>query len=237
MSESFQRQWYNFSLVMEGFSLNSYHKLLTSALTVSQREKISAIVITPRSLIVTSEVADRLDSDLPIQGKPKIDFRPKVSVLSFLKKLLTTRSDLEKIYNTIDLNQHGDKIFKTNQTFIPKILPVEINQIDQNQIERYVVKNVCFYKKHFPNANLYFVFPSGYYNQNNLPILINSANYISNTVSLNYKYNVGTGVRFIVQPPYTNIAQLHDTAWHASETGRHWRTLNLINALSSIKSP
>ena len=237
LSQNFGNNWYNYCLVMEGFTTDEYTKTLLNSFNQNQRDDISKIIVTSRSLIVTSEVADRLDSFLPIEGAPKIDLRPRKSVLSFIKELANQNINNNPPFTGPPPDEFGDYQFNITSKNINKVTKIEIDTINPNEAARLVVHYTKFVQKNFKNAIVYFLYPSGYYKLSNNNSLIESANSVSNAVLKLKTIDLNVSkINFIIQPPYTNDQQLYNTAWHANESGRDWRTLNLINYLSTHKN-
>jgi hypothetical protein len=221
---------------MEGFSSSTYHNFITNTIPQSRREKITRIILSSRSTIINSEIADRLDSDLPIEGKPKIDFRPKISVLSFLKQ--TYKETYEKSFQDLSgpvPDRYGDLSSVNSNASSVNIKMISIGNLNTNELFRYMEHNIKFLRSNFPNAVLYIVFPSGYYDNKDLHRIKNSMNSVSNMIDrLSHKQIKTNAIYYIVQPPFQARKDLSDTAWHASPDGRQWRTADLIKQINLV---
>ena len=152
--------WYNLSLMHEGFSDSNYHKFVQDS-SGEYRSNIKFIVYSPINHFRSGVIKERQRYTGPVYGSNDFRLRPRMSALSHLKLILN------KNYNNVKKgfplpNQYGDFMFKDYICQRSKSeLPFEHEEIDLSAL--YIASNIQNYLSFFPNAKLLLSHPSVYY--------------------------------------------------------------------------
>ncbi|MFW2176681.1 MULTISPECIES: hypothetical protein [unclassified Moraxella] len=241
-------EWVNLALPNEGWSDNNYWNYVENTLTQKQRTSTKMVVYSSLSSTRLGNISERLNNkNYNVIGKKHIALLPSQSILSLLRSYYTNKklrgSTNPKIVNP---NFYGDFDFSPHSCKeLPSTNKEQLNnnrQYNENiqAIKKYIKHHIYSYwiekqlskiQELFPNTTVYFVQPSVFDNNLDKISFMENKEIISKAV---YEYNqkFNSQVIFIDQEYIPNKNLLCDAGGvHLNETGRIWRTNNLIKRI------
>ena len=160
LSKDTHMNWYNASLMHEGFSDNNYHDFIKKSF-ISKRLQINTIVYSPINHFRDGVIDERSKYKGSINGSNDFRFRPRMSILSHLK--LIVNDNYKNVLSGFPLpNEYGDFVFEEylcQESFLQ--IPFEHEDIDL--AASYLVSNIQDYLKFFPNSKILLSHPSEFY--------------------------------------------------------------------------
>lgn len=221
-----QEEWYNASLLNEGFSIQNYQDFILEISSIKNNKNIKNIVyssITPYRIGMFTKKTTL--KNISINGQRDIGLKPQNYAFDYLTKKKSIAKQI------LDTSTYGDiKLNNLSCNLKSKDLTRERENI--NSTVSFLIIQTSFIAKKFPNASLFIVLPSEFYEEDtpddNYNDLVKSS-FIKEWNNMPESKN--RQVQLIIQPPFTNIDMICDAKHHANKKGRIWRTENLITMM------
>jgi len=228
LSTKTNQRWYNASLLHEGFSIKNYQNFLLEISTIVDKKSIKNIVYSS----ITPYREGRYDKivtldNIAINGQRDIGLKPQQYAFDYLTKNKNKNNNEFKKeptkYGDIDFNKLTCNLKSRN-------LNIEREKIKTTII--FLINQTLFLAKTFPNASLFIVLPSEFYetdtpNNDYNNLVKNSFTEEWNSIQ-EFK---NRRVKLIIQPPFSNIDMICDGKHHANKKGRIWRTQHLLTMM------
>ncbi|GLR65005.1 hypothetical protein [Marinospirillum insulare] len=109
--------------------------------------------------------------------------------------------------------------------------------LNKQEVDDWVAKQLAILRDLFPNAILYFLVPSEFYNDSLDKGQLAQADELIESAVRRYNHDAADEVIFIRQDYYPSVKYICDTQYHANERGRTWRTNKLIEQISKKQNP
>lgn len=227
LSEHTEFNWLNLALNYEGFSDENYWKYITKSLTASQREQIENVVYSSVRPMRAGSVKRREQiNDIDTFGIRSLNFIPNRSLGSRIKSWLISPKK-QFTYDTSTL--FGDLIFTGNRCNNPEFDTFS-RELDPTILNKWVSSQVDTILKLFPNAKVFFVLPSEFYDTSYNKTEDETSFLIILRIIKSFQTSK-TKIELIKQPRFPNENLTCDVQHHANSEGRVWRTDNLLNFL------
>ena len=228
MSHESKNNWYNLSLMHEGFSDINYHEFIKESFK-SKRFRIKRIIYSPISQFRVGAIEERQNYIGPIGGTYNFDFKPNMSILSHLKLYLDGNyANLEKGFPLP--NEFGDFNFdEYSCQGSPSKSPFENEDI--SLAASYIASNIETYLLYFPNSQIFLSHPPEFYGETYDEELIDL--FIKDLNKNIYKKLKDSKHRIHIlnQKPITDIKLMCDGKHHTNSEGRKKRSKYLLENL------
>jgi hypothetical protein len=233
MSKETGNNWFNASLLNEGYNNLSYETYLENISKVIAPNLVKTIVYSSISPYVIGSIKERTVVDEDVTGFHGLSLKPYRSVFSYLRQHIVENDNQPK--SPYKVTKFGDLDFteiKCEYSNSGKIKEREKIHI----IATDMLIKLDRINKIFPNAKIYIIFPSELYwggainedgFQNSIRIEF-MRGFEAKHLSLK---NFG-GIVF--QPAFRSLDLICDAPHHANAIGRSWRTSDLVTKLKSI---
>jgi hypothetical protein len=228
LSEASKENWYNLSLSGEAYNNRNYYNFLRNNFLPEDRYKIKKIFYSSIYYYRKGSILSRKNSYKSIFGSYKYSIKPSFSGFTYIKRYLIHGSFLTSYPNQ---NSFGDIIFNPTTCNNKKIKEgYKIESFEIIYMDMMEKNNKL--KELFPNAEIYFIFPSDYIKKENTDSFKN--NVIDMISYFNSDSKIGSHIniqdRTLFQKPFTP-SQLCDTPSHSNFEGRKYRTQEVIDNL------
>ena len=226
LNNSKDMSWYNLSLSGEGYKNTNYYEFLKNNFSSKERMGIQKILYSSIYYYRKGSIALRKNSSKSIYGLKKNSIKPAFSGFTYLKRYITRGSILTTYPSQ---NNFGDIIFNPN-------LCASANIKEAYDIEDYKIIHDDILEKNrelkviFPNAEIYFIFPSDFIDKKNIHLFRDDLNNLKQSIDENLTLKKINN-NIIFQEPYS-VNDLCDTPSHSNSLGRIKRTNEIITKLN-----
>jgi hypothetical protein len=230
MSDILDEQWYNLSLMSEGYSDEKYWRFIKASAPEEIREKVKSIVYSSASgsYLGGNRIKIRAAYSL---SQLKDYLIPRKPIAGYLKTYFFGDENL----SLTALSNLGDKEFSPTECSREKLnIMVNSRNIDETELNTWVLSQLKVITGLFPNSVIFFVIPSETYSNNDEERSEKNRAIIRESI-LTFIADKDPIVTLVTQPSYPSIEMLCYDGLHASTSGRIWRTNNLLNSFLSIK--
>lgn len=235
LSDITNQKWYNLSLPNEGYSDKNYREFIDLNLSRRTKDGIHTIVYSTLKFSRKNHLINRESYNGNLYGYTNSPLKPNQSILSYIQKLFL-RGSFWGGFSYSEPSIYGDFDFSTlkcnpdlNQYFFME----NIEKASETLLE-----DIIFLNKTFPNARVIIEFPTELYEISNF---INIKEYFKKIGERTlYKikktdHKNNSEIFFVETSRYADKSYICDATHHANPKGREWRTLTLIDKISSLK--
>ena len=214
---------YNLSLLNEGYSFSGYWGVLKSMpIDLSNiRHVFYSSVVPYRNDSYLFEKQKNEREGFTISGDPAFSLLGR-SLASYLKNGLQFGSSVSYPLPT----EYGDFDFSKFNHCKEDVKGNSRQMTDLGSLMNWAEAQFRTISTLFPNARLYFIFPSELKGENFDTTLQKDLIRTIHNLTINFD-----STSIIVQPPFESSLQLCDAAHHSNNYGREWRTRDLIGRL------
>ena len=234
LSNLSEYEWYNASLMHEGFSDHNYQQFIENSFK-SKRLNIKLIIYSPINHFRDGVIDERNRYIGPVYGINNFNLRPRMSMVSHLKLILN--KSYENVKNGFPLpDNYGDFVFnKYTCQGSNSELPFEHDEL--SKAASYLAKNVENYLLLFPNAKLFLSHPSefygNFYDNEIIDIFQNNLNKsVYNLLKSNPKHDLIQRVAMVNQKTIIDKNLICEGKHHLNYSGRSFRTDFIFQQLS-----
>jgi hypothetical protein len=225
-------KWHNASVMAELWTIKEHKNFIQDMSARIDRTKVRYVIFSSVNPYRRGEIArmkekkqiTEMKEKIPIKEKG-LEIKPKTSVLGYVGAYIGNSPRPRNLQR----NNFGDIVFDSVKCDFTTESDVKHEREDEDTSTDFLVDYTIFFASLFPNASILIVLPSMYYGA----LSFDDSRFEENLRTKFYnvlkrKYFKNTNVKIIFQPPYSSISQVCDLPPHANETGRVWRTRNLI---------
>ena len=226
MTNDTDNNWYNLSLLGEGYSDKNYWNFIDNTLVSQSKELIEKVVYSSISPLRESFIIDRKTIGHGIYGDDSFSIIGNRSAASYAKQFLKEGKITNKAISQV--NSYGDIIFDDNACVKgDRTFPFYRN-IDEDQVENWLFDQLDMISMIFTKSQIYFVIPSEYYKKFDIDTSAAFKNLIRSKINFYNKVN-NKKVILVFQPNFETLDMICNGQHHGNTSGRKWRTENLIN--------
>lgn len=228
LSQKIGGEWFNASIVGEGYSDKGYREYLGELIGDKPRQEIKTIVYSSVVPFRFGEMERREVYVGKADGVGRVFLKPRKAMYKWIDGGLGSNSS-----EVIASSMEGDIVFAGRScsgwrgVFKAEELGTAV---------RFYVSSVLYYLEQFPLANVYLVVPSAYYEGADQE---KSREYKENLVKAIGDYFDLLGgkpnrVRIVSQPDFPSKDLICSGFVHANSAGRVWRTMNLVREIKGL---
>jgi len=236
-SEQTRSQWHNLSLLNEAFSDENYWQYIDSAIpSQEKRASVSIVVYSSLAPLRYSWIDDRVGVLHGLEGDNSFSLVPQRSFASKIKEFFLANALLDQNAAYPLPTLHGDFDFQRFNCRLDANGIVFERNLNRERIHQWINNQLTQLQKLFPNALIYFVVPSQYYGAKFQPAVSQQSDelLLDSVKSFNESYK--RNVYFVRQPNFPSMEMLCNGMHHANEEGRLWRSKNLLDTITSVRS-
>lgn len=232
LSDMTDQNWYNLSLPNEGYSDKNYRDFINKNIPRSSKDSIHTIVFSTLKFSRKNHLINRESYKGNLYGYTHSPLKPNQSILSYIQKFIL-RGSFWGGFSYSEPTAYGDFDFSSLKC------SADLNQyFFMEGIEKAsdaLVEDIIFLKKTFPNARVIIEFPTELFEASNFMFIKEYFKKIGERALYKLEYiDNNSDILIVETSTYIDKSFICDATHHANIKGREWRTLMLLDKITSL---
>lgn len=232
LSKARKENWYNASLIAEGFSSKSFANHITKLAERIENERLEYVVYSTSNPYRPKWIEDAKASDRNLSGQLPFSVWPDKSLLSSAWTMMSKNRIASSWFPLPD--EYGDLDYKGFECRL-RLRDFRYQRAEEREATDFLIDKTRLLRRSFPNAQLHIILAREYYNPEP-EHLIRDHIRLERRFNQQLAYEGLDDVHLFIEYPFPGESDLCDARQHGNEEGRQIRVEALVEYLNDPAS-